>query len=117
MKTFTALSRIAIVALLITGLAYAHDDAQSDGKGVLGKVQFATTCDAKVQPAFERGVAMLHSFWYSAAEDTFRDVLVHDPQCAIAGWGIASILMSNPLAGAGATPKDAEKAQAATRTQ
>ncbi|HEX7558504.1 MAG TPA: hypothetical protein VF386_04865, partial [Usitatibacter sp.] len=63
--------------------------------------------------ALERGVAMLHSFWYSAAEATFRDVLKHDPQCAIATWGIASILMSNALAGQGASPKGAESAQAA----
>jgi len=31
----------------------------------------------------------------------------------IAAWGFASILMSNPLAGTGASPKDAEAAQAA----
>jgi hypothetical protein len=36
-----------------------------------------------------------------------------DPQCTIATWGIASILMSNPLAGQGASPKGAEAAQAA----
>ena len=56
---------------------------------------------------------MLHSFWYSAGEKAFRDVLKDDPQCAIATWGIASILMSNPLAGQGASPKGAEAAQAA----
>jgi tetratricopeptide (TPR) repeat protein len=56
---------------------------------------------------------MLHSFWYSAGEKAFRDVLAADPQCAIATWGIASLLMTNPLAGQGATPKGAEQAQAA----
>jgi hypothetical protein len=89
----------------------AHDtDSQS---GPLGKVTFATSCDPKVQPALERAVAMLHSFWYSAGEKAFRDVLKDDPQCAIATWGIASILMSNPLAGQGASPKGAGEAQAA----
>ncbi len=91
--------------------ASAHDsDSQS---GVLGKVTFPTSCDPKVQPKFERGVAMLHSFWYSAAEQTFREVLKEDPQCGIATWGVAAILMSNPLAGQGASPKGAEQAQAA----
>jgi len=91
--------------------AQAHDaDSQT---GPLGKVSFPTSCDPKVQPAFERAVAMLHSFWYSAGEKAFRDVLKDDPQCAIATWGIASILMSNPLAGQGASPKGAEQAQAA----
>jgi len=79
----------------------------------LGKVAFPNSCDAKVQVQFERGVAMLHSFWYSAAEKTFRDVLEQDPSCAIATWGIAAILMSNPLAGAGSSPQGAAQAQAA----
>jgi tetratricopeptide (TPR) repeat protein len=99
-----------LFALAVPGLAQAHDDSQS---GPLGKVSFPTSCDPKVQPAFERAVAMLHSFWYSAGEKAFRDVLKDDPQCAIATWGIASILMSNPLAGQGASPKGAEAAQAA----
>ncbi|MGZ5034914.1 MAG: hypothetical protein ACXWAC_17115, partial [Usitatibacter sp.] len=100
-----------LFALAVPGLAQAHDaDSQS---GTLGKVSFPTSCDPKVQPAFERGVAMLHSFWYSAAEKTFRDVLKDDPQCAIATWGVASILMSNALAGQGASPKGAESAQEA----
>ena len=55
---------------------------------------------------------MLHSFWYSAAEKTFRDVLAQDPTCAIAAWGVASILMSNPLAGQGASAKGAEQSVA-----
>jgi len=79
----------------------------------LGKVNFPNSCDAKVQAQFERGVAMLHSFWYSAGEKTFREVLAQDPSCAIATWGIAAILMSNPLAGAGSSPKGAAQAQAA----
>jgi tetratricopeptide (TPR) repeat protein len=108
-------SRLLALPLLLSctllGTAQAHDtDSQT---GPLGKVSFPSSCDPKVQPAFERAVAMLHSFWYSAGEKAFRDVLKDDPQCAIATWGIASILMSNPLAGQGASPKGAEAAQAA----
>src|SRR5689334_16388738 len=99
------------VALVTPAFCHAHDtDSQS---GPLGKVTFPTSCDPKVQASFERAVAMLHSFWYSAGEQAFRDVLNADPQCAIATWGIASILMSNPLAGQGASPKGAEASQAA----
>ena len=100
-----------LAALFVCSPARAHDtDSQA---GTLGKVSFATSCDPKVQAAFERAVAMLHSFWYSAGEKAFRDVLKDDPQCAIATWGIASILMSNPLAGQGASVKGAEQAQTA----
>ena len=101
---------VASFLLLAPAIASADDDS---GKGKLGKVSFATSCDPKVQPAFERAVAMLHSFWYSAGEAAFREVLVKDPSCAIATWGIAAILMSNPLAGQGASVKGAEQAQAA----
>lgn len=79
----------------------------------LGKVSFPTSCDPAVQQQFERGVAMLHSFWYSAAEKTFREVVERDPSCAIARWGFASNIMSNPLAGQGASIKGAALAQTA----
>ena len=99
-----------LVALAVQAPAHAHEGDSEAGQ--LGKVSFPTSCDAKVQPAFERAVSMLHSFWYSAGEKAFREVLAADPQCAIATWGIASLLMSNPLAGQGATAKGAEQAQA-----
>src|SRR6184192_4086728 len=100
-----------LFSFAVHGLAQAHEaDSQT---GPLGKVSFPTSCNPKVQPAFERAVAMLHSFWFSAGEAAFRDVLKADPQCAIATWGIASILMSNRLAGQGASPKGAEQAQTA----
>jgi tetratricopeptide (TPR) repeat protein len=55
----------------------------------LGVVKFPTSCSASVQKDFERAVALLHSFAYSAAEKAFRDVAKADPQCAMAHWGIA----------------------------
>ncbi len=38
---------------------------------------------------FERAVALLHSFAYTASEKAFRDVAVADPSCAMAHWGAA----------------------------
>lgn len=96
--------------LLVCGTAQSHED---ENKGNVGRVKFMNSCDAKVQPLLETGVAMLHSFWFSATEKTFRDILAQDPSCTIANWGIAAILMSNPLAGQGASPKGAVAAQAA----
>ncbi|MEP7067628.1 MAG: hypothetical protein ABI789_00245 [Usitatibacter sp.] len=97
---------------LLPGAASSHEEGES-GLGKLGTVKFPTSCDAKVQGDFERAVAMLHSFWYNAAEKAFQEILAKDPSCAIATWGYASIIMNNPLAGVGATLEQAKKAQAA----
>ena len=111
----------AFVLLLVAGTpAFAqHDDAQpgvSDMSGMqhhVGAVAFANSCAVEAQPEVLRGVGMLHSFWYSAGEQTFRAALAKDPGCAIADWGIAALMMNNPLAGVGATPSNTAKAQAA----
>ena len=42
-----------------------------------------------MQKPFERGVALLHSFWYEEAEKEFEQIAKDDPQCAMAHWGIA----------------------------
>lgn len=55
----------------------------------LGTVQFPTSCSSKAQKSFERAVALLHSFAYSAAEKEFRDVAAKAPNCAAPHWGIA----------------------------
>jgi hypothetical protein len=76
---------------------------------MLGKVSFPTSCDPKVQTEFERGVAMLHSYWFLYARKTFEGVLKQDPSCAIAYWGIAVDLLGNSLA----APPSRTDAQAA----
>ena len=55
----------------------------------LGTVTFPTSCAPSVARDFERSVALLHSFAYSASEQSFRNVVAADPTCAMAHWGIA----------------------------
>jgi len=55
----------------------------------LGKVSFPISCKPEAQSEFERGVALLHSFQYGAAEKSFTEVSQKDPQCAMAYWGMA----------------------------
>jgi tetratricopeptide (TPR) repeat protein len=105
--------RIHIAAPLIALSLAAATAAFAQQGDKLGKVEFSNSCSPAVQEKFLRGVAMLHSFYYSATQRAFEEVAAEDNSCAIAAWGYASILMSNPLQGIGASPKSADLAQAA----
>src|SRR5260370_42200051 len=67
--------------------AETHHHAEPVEK--LGTVSFPISCAANVQAAFERGVALLHSFWYDEAEKQFKQIAAKDPECAMAYWGEA----------------------------
>src|SRR5438876_7442979 len=54
-----------------------------------GKVDFPVSCAPAVQSEFDRGVALLHSFFYEEARRIFTSVAEQDPKCAMAQWGIA----------------------------
>jgi hypothetical protein len=58
----------------------------------LGTVNFPVSCAPDVQKPFERGVALLHSFWYEEAEKEFTQITVDDPHCVMAHWGVAMSL-------------------------
>jgi hypothetical protein len=91
-----------LVALVIFGthIAAAQDQHEHGVPATrLGRVHFSTSCSTAVQNEFDRGVALLHSFWFSAAIDTFKKVLAGDPTCAMAEWGIAMSWWSNPFGG------------------
>src|SRR5712692_4868307 len=102
-----------IAVLLVFLLLGIPVFGQAQSKDQLGKVDLQNSCSPAVQESFQRAVAMLHSFRYAETEKAFREVLVRDPSCAITTWGIAAILMSNPLAGIGPSPQWAARAQAA----
>jgi len=58
----------------------------------LGTVNFPVSCAPDVQKSFQRGVALLHSFWYEEAEKEFTQIAVDDPHCVMAHWGVAMSL-------------------------
>jgi tetratricopeptide (TPR) repeat protein len=95
--------RLLLAAGLVTVALAGGAVAQQDEK--LGKVDFPTSCDPKVQAEFNRGVAMLHSYWFIIARRTFEGILQQDPTCAMAHWGVAMDYLGNTLA---TTPARAE---------
>ncbi len=55
----------------------------------LGQVNFPTSCATEAQPSMEMGVALLHSFQYEQADQSFSEAAKRDPKCAMAYWGKA----------------------------
>ena len=55
----------------------------------LGTVRFPVSCAAASQAPFDRGVALLHDFWYEEARAQFQRLAKSDPACAMAYWGVA----------------------------
>jgi len=58
----------------------------------LGKVYFQTSCSAEAQPLLDKGLALLHSFQYREARQTFEQAQAVDAKCAMAHWGKAMSL-------------------------
>ena len=83
------LRRILLTLLFIVPLSLAQETHVHSAPEKLGKVSFPISCTPAVQEQFDRGVALLHSFAYAAAEDAFQGVAKLDPRCAMAHWGMA----------------------------
>ena len=82
------MANIAHPAVLIS-FSSAQETHSHGAPEKLGKVSFPISCIPAVQEQFDRGVALLHSFAYTAAEDAFQGVAELDPLCAMAHWGMA----------------------------
>jgi tetratricopeptide (TPR) repeat protein len=102
------ISSLLISLLATTSVANADGTAAAPAK--LGAVAFANSCEPAAQDSFERGVASLHSFWFAEGDKAFRDALDRDPTCAIATWGIATILIGNTFT-VGPAVAEAQRAQ------
>ena len=83
---------LALLFLALAPLPCLADEQHQHEHGSpperLGKVDFPVSCDASARGQFQRGLALLHSFWYDAAEKAFLDVAKTDPSCAMAYWGV-----------------------------
>jgi tetratricopeptide (TPR) repeat protein len=87
---------IFLVCAIFCGAMLADDEHHNHHEDLtttqLGSVSFPVSCAPAVQKSFERGVALLHSFWYEEAEKEFKQIAVDDPNCAMAHWGVAMSL-------------------------
>ena len=80
------LSSVLLLAPLAAGQEEHHHALTEEE---LGSVHFSTSCRPDLADAFNRAVALLHSFQYEQARQAFTEIADKDPQCAMAQWGIA----------------------------
>lgn len=95
-----AMKTSTLLLLLVAGLPAAAETMNHAAPTVqvasayqmgerLGTVSFPVSCAAGSQAAFNRGVALLHDFWYEEARSQFERLAKSDPGCAMAHWGVA----------------------------
>jgi tetratricopeptide (TPR) repeat protein len=80
---------LLIVAMTWCSTAAAQGKSQTQAAERLGTVNFEVSCSASVREPFNRGVALLHDFWYDEAKRQFERIAESDPTCAMAHWGVA----------------------------
>ncbi len=56
----------------------------------VGSASFPITTESEqAQAFFNQGIALLHAFWYSEADRSFRQALSLDAECPMIYWGLA----------------------------
>ena len=76
----------------LTQIEHTHHQTAASPSAI-GRVTFPSSCSEKAQVEFEKGVALLHSFWYEEATKEFDAAASADPSCAMAQWGKAMSLL------------------------
>ncbi len=86
-----ALSLLALTAFpAVAQMSMDHPVSPTDALSEkLGVVSFPVSCLPSTQAPFNRGVSLLHDFWYSEAQRQFEAIVKADPTCAMAHWGVA----------------------------
>ncbi|WP_263351649.1 tetratricopeptide repeat protein [Acidicapsa acidisoli] len=86
-----ALSLLTLISLPCAAQMAMDRPAQTGDTTIerLGTVSFSVSCAPNVLTPFNRGVALLHDFWYEEAQRQFEAIAKSDPGCAMAHWGAA----------------------------
>src|ERR1700692_783942 len=94
MREFLLVTTTLVAVTALGPSAPANAEENADQK--LGTVHFATSCNETAQRRFDRAMRYQHSFWYAESKEIYQEAIKADPECAIAYWGIALSLLSNP---------------------
>jgi tetratricopeptide (TPR) repeat protein len=77
---------LALIACLPAAVIARQADQNAAHSHALGSVDFKNSGNDAAQPAFQRGVALLHSFEYDDAAEAFRKAQKADASLALAYW-------------------------------
>jgi tetratricopeptide (TPR) repeat protein len=81
---------VPFACLLFASFAWCGDEHHHTlTQEEVGSVHFSTSCSKTVESSFNRSVALLHSFQYEQARQSFDEISHQDPKCAMAQWGVA----------------------------
>ncbi|HEX9938750.1 MAG TPA: hypothetical protein VGB15_16545 [Longimicrobium sp.] len=86
------LALLTAIAAPLAAQGHDHDHPTTEAAtdiGRLGRVDFANSGAAAAQPAFQRGITLLHSFLGREAREAFREAQRVDPRFVMAYWGEA----------------------------
>ncbi len=90
LTSIAALLPAVFGSFVAVSTGYAHEHADSmPANARLGTVSFAISCKPELQGDFNHAIALLHSFWHSAAQPALEAIAAADPECAMAYWGLA----------------------------
>ena len=92
MRTLLAVFFLCVPLSLLADDPHSHHQHGAPDLGNIGRAHIETSCSAAAQKEIDRGVALIHSFWYAEAEKAFRGAAAADETCGMAWWGVA---MSN----------------------
>jgi hypothetical protein len=97
--TIIALAALSVPLWFGAPPAWAQDAQQPAGVAGerLGTIHFPVSCNDTAQQAFDRAMALYHSFHWREVKKGFDTVLEADPNCAMAYWGHALVLLDNPF--------------------
>ena len=84
---------VIVVARPLVGQGHEHHDEGVRAPADIGRVAFPISCRPAARSEFERGMALLHSFWYEEAGKAFRRAAAADSACGMAHWGHAMSLV------------------------